>query len=81
MKTASNEMIKNFKALREQGVDWFICTTYTSKKRYAPVLRKTAQGVSSYANAMYRKYGDDVAVEVGYFDNDMNWHLYTTYQA
>ena len=48
---------------------------------YAPVMKHTAQGISSYANAMYRKYGDDVTVEVGYFDNDLNYHKYVTYHA
>ena len=79
--TASEDMIKNFAELKKQGITNFICTTHTGRKNLKPIVKHTAQGVSNYANAMYRKYGDDVAVEVGYFDNDMNWHLYITYQA
>jgi hypothetical protein len=79
--TASTEMIKEFAELKKQGITDFICTTYTSGKRYKPVIRHTAQGVSSYANAMYSKYGDDTTVEIGYFDHDLNWHDYCTYHA
>lgn len=79
--TACEEMIKDFESFKTQGITDFICVTFTSKKQYKPVMKHTAQGVSSYANAMYRKYGDDVTVNVGYFDNDYNWHTYIEYHA
>lgn len=79
--SASDDMIEDIKAFKAQGITDFICNTFTSQKHYAPVMKHTAQGISSYANAMYRKYGDDVTVEVGYFDSDMNYHKYTTYHA
>lgn len=79
--TASEDMILDVENFKKQGISDFICSTFTSKKRYAPVMKHTAQGISSYANAMYRKYGDDVTVEVGYFDNDLNYHKYVTYHA
>lgn len=79
--TACESMIKEFAELKKQGITDFICTTSTSRRTYKPVMKHTAQGVSSYANQMYNKYGDDVAVEVGYFDNDFNWHTYCTYGA
>jgi intracellular sulfur oxidation DsrE/DsrF family protein len=79
--TASEDMIRDFAELKKQGVNMFICTASTSKKTYKSVVKHTAQGVSSYANEMYNKYGDDVAVEVGYFDKDINWHEYCTYRA
>lgn len=79
--TASEDMILDLENFKKQGITDFICNTFTSKKRYTPVMKHTAQGISSYANAMYRKYGDDVTVEVGYFDNDLNYHKYVTYHA
>ena len=81
MNTASEEMIRNFDELKRNGITDFICSTSTSKKSYKPVIRKSAAAVSRYANAMYSKYGDDVAVEVGYFDNNLTYHVYCTYQA
>lgn len=79
--TASEEMIKDFAELKKQGITDFICTTSTNKTTFKPVMKHTAQGVSSYANSMYNKYGDSTAVNVGYFDNNFNWHDYTTYRA
>lgn len=79
--TASKEMIDEIAELRKKGVVDFICTASTSKKTYKPVVKHTAQGISSYANSMYSKYGDDVTVEVGYFDDNLNWCKYCTYGA
>lgn len=80
--TASAEMIKDFAELKKQGIATFICTTWNANgKRYEPVIRHTAQGVSAYANRMYNKYGDGVTVEVGYFDKSFDWHTYCTYGA
>ncbi|MBE6843225.1 MAG: hypothetical protein E7510_10420 [Ruminococcus sp.] len=81
MNTASEVMIEDFAALKERGISDFICTVSTSTKKYKPVLRHTAQGVSSYANLMYSKYGDDTSVNVGYFDDNLNWFDYCTYHA
>lgn len=79
--TACESMIRKFAELKKQGITDFICTTWNGDKRYKPVMKHTAQGVSAYANNMYNKYGDGVAVEVGYFDNNFKWHTYCTYQA
>ena len=59
----------------------YILTAYTSNKTYKPVIRKTSKGISDYANKMYRKYGDDVTVEVGYFDDNFNWVLKEIWHA
>lgn len=82
--TADDEMIKDFKELKAQGISDFICITSfpnMNKKSLKPVMKHSAQGVSAYANRMYRTYGDIVSVEVGYFDNNIEWHTYTTYGA
>lgn len=79
--TADYEMIKDFAELKKDGITNFICTTKNENKWYKPVMKHTAQGVSAYANKMYSKYGDSVQVEVGYFDNNCDWHTYTTYCA
>lgn len=79
--TACRYMIEEFAELKKQGIKDFICTTWNGDKRYKPVMKHTAQGVSAYANDMYKKYGDSTTVEVGYFDNDFNWHTYCTYNA
>ena len=81
MSTASKTMIQDFKDLKKAGITDYICTTWARGRQYKPVLRHTAQGVSAYANQMYRKYGDEVAVEVGYFDSNFTWHTYCTYSA
>lgn len=79
--TADAGMIREFAELKKQGITDFICTTWNGDKRYKPVMKHTAQGVSAYANNMYNKYGDGVAIEVGYFDTNFNWHTYCTYGA
>lgn len=79
--TACESMIKEFAELKKQGITDFICTAFTSHRTYKPVMKHTARGVSSYANQMYNKYGDEIAIEVGYFDNDCKWHDYCTYRA
>ena len=61
-----------------------ICTTILGNgKHLKPVIRTTQKGISDYANRMYNKYGDDVTVEVGHFDesNGLNWILDCTYHA
>ena len=79
--TASQSMIEDFAELKKQGITEFWCMTDTGSKTLSPVIKKTAQGVSSYANSMYRKYGDSVAVEVYYFDSEFNCITYCTYGA
>ena len=79
--TADRHMIEEFANLKKQGITDFICTTWNGDKRFKPVMKHTAQGVSSYANKMYDKYGDAVQIEVGYFDNNFNWKTYCTYSA
>ena len=52
------------------------------RRHFKPVGRYTMKGVSDYANRMYRKYCDKydrISVDVGHFDDDMNWHLDCTY--
>lgn len=46
-----------------------------------PVIRNTEKGQSAYANRMWNKYGDEVTVEQGYFDDNFNWVLETTWHA
>lgn len=84
--TADQSMIEEVARMRKEGIRDFFCITeyYDTKgKRHelTPVIKHTAQGISAYANAMYRKYGDSVGVEVGYFDNDCEWRYYTHYHA
>lgn len=83
--TACKEMIEEIKALKKSGIDCFIChTVYTINGKdhwLKPVAKQTAQGISAYANKMFRKYGDYTSVVVGYFDKNDEWNVYTTYQA
>ena len=76
---ADESMIKEVAELRKQGIKDFICSTIADGKRLKPVMKHTAQGISAYANSMYRKYGDVTMVEVGYFDDDLNWKTYCIY--
>lgn len=81
-RTACEGMIQDFKGLRELGIADFFCTTFAANgRRYATVVRHTANGVSAYANRMLEKYGDGTEVEVVYFDTDCRWTLYCTYGA
>lgn len=59
----------------------FICQALLKNKKKAltPVIRKTEQGVTDYANRMFNKYGDEVIVEVGHFDDQLNWVTDCTY--
>lgn len=77
--TASEDMIMDFAELKKYGINHFIITTTTPDRSYTPVIRHTAQGVSSYANRMYSKHGDDTKVEVGYFDSNCEYNIYCTY--
>lgn len=61
--------------------DYFITTILGNGKMLKPVIRKTEQGISDYANKMYRKYGDEVTVEVDYLDENLNIKRYCTYHA
>ena len=80
---ACDEMKAEIKALKKSGVSMFFCTTSYMKEektRYLkPVVKKTAEGISAYANEMYLKYGDTVVVEVSYFDINFDRKVYTTY--
>lgn len=79
--TADEYTIEEVKQLRKQGITRFYCVTYTGKKSLTAVVKGTAQGISAYANRMYRKYGDDVAVDVGYFNNEGEYVDMMHYQA
>lgn len=61
----------------------YICTVIfdDTNKTLKPVIVRTEKGISGYANRMYKKYGDNITVEVGYFDNNFNWIKYCTYHA
>lgn len=61
--------------------DFIITTILGNGKTLKPVIRKTEKGISDYANNMYRKYGDDVTVEVDYLDDNFNLKRYCTYHA
>jgi hypothetical protein len=61
--------------------DFIIITILGNGKTLKPVIRKTEKGISDYANKMYRKYGDDVTVEVDYLDDNFNLKRYCTYHA
>lgn len=79
--TACESMIRDFAELKKRGITVFLCSTSNAGKDYKPVLKRTARGVSAYANKMYDKYGDGVSVEVCYFDADLKWVNYCTYGA
>ena len=87
--TESTEMIADIANFKKRGVTEFLCNTYYidkkgREKRLAPVMKTTAYGISSYANAMWRKYGDTVTVEVVYFDfsgDEAELKTYCTYHA
>lgn len=79
--TADSYTIAQVKELRKQGITDFYCTTNTGKKTLKTVVKGTAQGISAYANKMYRKYGDEVTVNVGYFDSNCNWVDMMNYHA
>lgn len=79
--TADAMMIEEINTLRMNGIKDFILTTTTDNKTFKPVWRHTAHGISAYANDQYKKYGDTTAVEVGYFDADLNYVNYCTYHA
>lgn len=61
--------------------DYIITTILGNGKALKPVIRRTEKGISDYANMMYRKYGDDVTVEVDYLDDNFNLKRYCTYHA
>lgn len=67
--------------------DYIITTILGNGKHLKPVIRKTEKGISDYANRMYRKYGDEVTVEVGHFlgvedgVEGLQWVLDFTYHA
>ena len=84
--TADPEMIRKIAELRKVGIKDFYCEADYYKqngehKHLALVTKHTAQGISAYANAMHRKYGDSVTVRVGYFDLNCKWIDYTKYHA
>lgn len=81
--TASEIMINDFKEFKKQGITDFYCTVSNSvnNKIYKPVMKHTAQGVSTYVNKMFDKYGDTILVSVDYFDKESNLHTYTIYGA
>jgi len=66
------------------GVNEFYCfATYVNAYGVTiteRVIRKTANGISSYANKMFSKYGENVTVKVIYFYRNIQITL-TTYSA
>ena len=62
---------------------YILTTILGNGKHLKPVIRTTEKGISAYANRMYNKYGDEVTVDVGHFDdtNGLKWILDTTYHA
>ena len=69
--TESDEMVRDFKELRAKGISTFGCqVTKPNGIWLRAVIKHTAQGVSSYANRMYAKYGDGTKVEVFYFTTE-----------
>jgi 6-pyruvoyl-tetrahydropterin synthase len=71
--TEDEQMVIDFKELKKKGVDHYLCMVRKPDGKYLiPQVKSTAQGVSSYANRMYRKYGDGTTVEVNYgiIEND-----------
>ena len=81
MNTASTEMIRDFAELKKKGINEFFCVVTNEGRMHAPVIRRTAKGVSTYANRMFEKYGEGVEVEVGYFDHTFRWNTYCKYGA
>lgn len=76
--TESNEMVQDFKKLKAQGIEYFYCVVRKPDGMYLrPQRKSTAQGVSSYANRMYRKYGDGTQIEVSY----ILWHEDYSYET
>ena len=61
--------------------EYILTTILGNGETLKPVMRKTEKGVSNYVNKMFRKYGESVTVEVGFFDNSLNWIPYCTYHA
>ena len=82
---ASEWMIARVANLKRHGVTSFYCeATWIDSKgreRREMVTRKTAQGISSYANRAYLKHGDGISVAVYYFDEDLRFRTLTTYGA
>lgn len=84
--TEDPSMVEDVKRLKERGINWIWCQLIVTDKngkdkRYKPVMKKTAQGISAYANKMFRIYGENITVEVYYFDEEMNIQPFTTYHA
>lgn len=61
--------------------EYILTTTLENGETLKPVMRKTEKGISNYANKMFSKYGEYVTVEVGFFDNALNWIPHCTYHA
>lgn len=77
---------EELKQLKEQGVEFLILTTrHTNQKgevKYLkPVSRSTIKGIRNYIQKMWDRYGDKQSVEVGYFDDNLEYHIYTTYEC
>ena len=80
--TADQWLIERVEYLKSQGVDKFMCCTWNGNRWMRPVWRATAQGISKYANDMFRKYGEGVSVTVEYLDDKaMEFKSLTYYQA
>lgn len=74
-----DRMIRDFKNLKERGVEEFRCMTYVEDRVYKSVWRRTARGVTAYVNRMFQKYGDGAEVRVDYFDPKSGPTIYWWY--
>lgn len=80
--TAHPDMIEDFKVLKKRGISDFYLNVIVAGHYKKTELRHTAQGVSSFANQMYCKYGDCTDVEVVYYDPEkQDFVTYTTYSS
>lgn len=82
---ADPEMDREIKEMRRAGIRNFWCTARVEKNgrivRFEDVLKHTAQGISMYANKMYKKYEESlVDVEVWYVDKNCEIVTYCTYR-
>ena len=62
-------------------MDYICQVIFDNGKSLKPVIRKTERGIGNYANRMFRKYGDTMRVEVGYFNEKVEWVLTGTWHA
>lgn len=62
--------------------NYFMIFTMRGFEIIDSTMRKTEKGMSNHANKMFKKFGEDITVEVyqcTMYEDDM--HLYATYHA